>query len=89
MSWINIGNYLDKFKDFKPSKILIKEELVKIISDTINYDIGKDDLDVRNNTIYLKIKNPGLRSQVFMKKSLILDSISARLGKRAPKDLRF
>lgn len=89
MSWINITNYLDRFKDFKPSKILIREELVKIISDVIDYDIEKNDLELRNGVVYLKIQNPGLRAQIFMKKGFILESLTAKMGKRAPRDLNF
>ncbi len=89
MSWINIANYLDRFKDFKPSRGLIKEEAAKIVSQSLGFEIKPEDAEFRSGILYLKIKNPSLRTQIFMRKNFVLDSLASRMGRRAPKDVRF
>ena len=89
MSWINITSYLSRFKDFKPSRGLLKEEAAKNLSQIIGSEIKQEDVELRSGILYLKIKNPGLRTQVFMKKRAILDYLFTKMGKRAPQDLRF
>lgn len=89
MTWINISNYMSRFKDFKPSRETMQRESAKIISDIINFDIHHNELEYRNGTLYIKIKNPGFKSQVLMKKNKILETMSARLGNKSPRDIKF
>lgn len=89
MSWINITSYLSKFKDFKPSRGLLKEEAAGALSQITGSAIKPEEVEIRSGILYLKIKNPGLRTKVFMKKNTVLDYLFTKMGKRAPKDLRF
>jgi len=89
MTWINIVNYMNRFKDFKPSRETMQRESAKIISDIIDFDIHHNELEYRNGTLYIKIKNPGFKSQVLMSKNKILEVMAQRLGSKSPKDIKF
>lgn len=89
MSWINISNYMSRFKDFKPSRETMQRESAKIISDIIDFDITHDELEYRSGTLFIKIKNPGFKSQVLMNKNKILKTLAERLGSKSPKDIKF
>lgn len=89
MAWINISNYMARFKDFKPSRENMQRESAKIISDIINFDISHNELEYRSGTLYVKIKDPGFKSQVLMNKNKILEALSLRLGNKSPKDIKF
>lgn len=67
----------------------MQRESAKIISDIINFDISHNELEYRNGTLYIKIKNPGFKNQVLMSKGKILKAMSERLGGKSPKDIKF
>jgi len=87
--WKNIGNFLERFANLKPSKKLIKEESAKIIGGILNIEIKPDNFEERDGVLYLKIENPALKNEIFLKKNQILDAFKEGLGKNAPRDLRF
>lgn len=87
--WKNIGNFLERFANFRPSKTLIKEQSAKIISALLNIEISPEDFEERDGILYLKLENPALKNEIFLKKNLILDTLKERLGEKAPRDLRF
>ncbi len=89
MSWKNIGNFLERFANFRPSKNLIKKESAQIISAFLGVEIKPDNFEERDGTLFLKIQNPALKNEIFLKKNLILDTLKERLGEKAPRDLRF
>ena len=89
MSWKNIGDFLERFANLKPSKKLIQEESAKIISALLKIEIKPDNFEERDGTLFLKIQNPALKNEIFLKKNLILDTLKEKLGEKAPRDIRF
>lgn len=87
--WNNIGKFLERFANLRPSKKLIKEEGAKIISALLNIEINSESFEERDGVLYLKIENPALKNEIFLKKNQILEALKERLGKNAPRDLRF
>jgi hypothetical protein len=87
--WKNIGNFLERFANFRPSKKLIKEESAKIISGLLNIEINSENFEERDGVLFLKSANPALKNEIFLKKNQILEVLKERLGEKAPRDIRF
>ena len=85
MSWKNIGNFLERFANLKPSKKLIQEESAKIISALLNVEIEPESFEERDGVLFLKIQNPALKNEIFFKKDLILEKLKEKLGKNRRK----
>jgi hypothetical protein len=87
--WKNIGNFLERFANFKPSKTLIQEQSAEIISGLLNIEIKLSDFEERNGVLFLKSANPSLKNEIFLKKEIILGALKDKLGPNAPRDIRF
>jgi hypothetical protein len=87
--WKNIGGFLERFANFKPSQNLIKDESAKIIGGVLNVEIKPEDIEERNGVLYFKSINPVLKNEIFLKKQVILEVLKDRLGPKSPMDLRF
>jgi len=87
--WKNIGNFLERFANLKPSQNLIKGEAAKIIGGVLDVEINQDDIEERNGILFFKSANPVLKNEIFLKKEVILEVLKDRLGPKAPNDIRF
>jgi len=87
--WKNIGNFLERFANFRPSKTLIKEESAQIISAILNIEIRPDNFEERDGVLFLKSANPSLKNEIFLKKNQILEALKDKLGSQSPRDIRF
>lgn len=76
----NIGNFLEKFKNITPPDKFVKDVLIGVVKDTVNIDIEKDNIDVRNGTIFITV-DPIIKSEIFFKKSEIIKSLTEKLKK--------
>lgn len=71
---------------------LLKEELKKetirsVISEAIKIQIDSNDVEIKNNIVYLNIK-PIYKSEILINKDLISKKIKESLGKISPSDFR-
>ena len=87
--WKNIGNFLERFANFRPSKKLIKEQSAQIIGALLNVEINPEDFEERDGVLFLKSANPALKNEIFLKKNQILEALKERLGEKSLRDLRF
>lgn len=87
--WKNIGNFLERFANFRPSKKLIKEQSAQIISGLLNVEINPEDFEERDGVLFLKSANPALKNEIFLKKNQILEALRDKLGSNSPRDIRF
>jgi len=87
--WKNIGNFLERFANFRPSKNLIKEESAKVIGALLNIEIKPDNFEERDGILFLKSANPVLKNEIFLKKNQILKVLKDKLGSQSPCDIRF
>lgn len=87
--WKNIGNFLEKFANLKPSQNLIKDESAKIITGVLSIEVKPEDIEERNGILFFKSANPALKNEIFLKKEVILEVLKDRLGPKTPRDLRF
>lgn len=87
--WSNIGNFLGRFANFRPSKNLIKEQSAQIINVILNAEIKQDEIEERDGVLFFKSSNPALKNEIFLKKNQIIEALKEKLGSNAPRDLRF
>lgn len=65
-----------------------KKELIrKIISEIINLDIKKEEIEIKNGTIYLNIK-PIYKNEVLLKREKIFLKLNEVFKKKAPKNIQ-
>jgi len=83
----NIGDYLKKFIGISPPNDFIKEKVISIVGDKVGVFLNKKDIDVNQNTVFIKT-NPVVRSEIYIKKTLILDSLKQELGDKSPNNIR-
>ncbi|PIT89100.1 MAG: hypothetical protein COU27_02090 [Candidatus Levybacteria bacterium CG10_big_fil_rev_8_21_14_0_10_36_7] len=89
MSWNTLAGYLERFKSLKPPKQFMQDTVVDALKETLGFSLNPNDIDLRGGILYLKIKNPAIQSEIFMRKQTALQKLSEKMGKRAPKDIRF
>jgi hypothetical protein len=84
----NISDYLSKFKNITPPDKFVKDELVAVVKDVIGVEIKKDNIDVRNGTIFLSV-DPIIKNEIFLKKAEVLESLREKLKiyKKTVRDL--
>lgn len=84
---IALKDLLSKFTGILLSEEGKKDAVRKILSQTLNIDIDTSDIAIKNGTAYLNLK-PIHKSEVYLKKKIILEELQKALGARAPRDLR-
>lgn len=72
-----IGSFLEKFKHIKDPK-KDREQIANIISEIIEFEINESELDVLQKRIRVNVL-PMLKTQIFIKKEVILRSINSKL----------
>ncbi|MFQ5661677.1 MAG: hypothetical protein ACE5F2_00280 [Candidatus Paceibacteria bacterium] len=74
----NIGNFLEKFKNITPPDKFVKDVLIGVVKDVVNIEIEKENIDVRNGTIFISA-DPIIKNEIFLKKSEIMQNLTGRL----------
>lgn len=84
---IEIKDLLLRFQNIFLSEEIKRETVCNIISQIINLPLKKEDVEIKNNTVYLNIK-PIYKNEIFIKKDIISDELKKALGNKSPGDLR-
>ena len=84
---IEIKDLLSRFSDILVSGEGKKESVKKIIENVIKIEIKSEDIQIKNNIIYLNIK-PIYKNEIFMKQEQILLALKEVFGKKSPQDIR-
>ena len=84
---IEIKDLLLRFQNIFLSEEIKRETVCNIISQIINLPLKKEDVEIKNNTVYLNIK-PIYKNEIFIKKDRISDELKKALGNKSPGDLR-
>lgn len=72
--------FLNKFKNLTPPHYFIKKELTLSIKKILNINIKKEHISISSDIIYVKT-SPIIKSEIFIKKNLILQDLSKRISK--------
>ncbi|MFM2290413.1 MAG: hypothetical protein RIS29_226 [Bacteroidota bacterium] len=70
----NIGNFFDKFKNVALKEFVVREKIVNAIKEHTGATIDLKDIEFLNKIIRIK-GSPSLKSQIFIKKTAILDTL--------------
>ena len=84
---IEIKDLLLRFGDILLSEEIKKEAVRNVISKTIRMPIKKEDIKIKNGTIYLNIK-PIYKNEIFLKRDKIFSLLKETLGRKSPQDIR-
>ncbi len=77
----SVASFFDKFKNTALKEIKKRESICQAIFEATNYKIEERDITIRDCVITIK-GNQGLKSELFMKKKAILNSISKRVSEK-------
>ena len=75
-----IRAFLSKFRLLTPPDQFIKKECISVIKDMFGVEIEKENLSVKNNTIYINTSST-VKSELFIKKESLLVELSKRISK--------
>ena len=84
---IEIKELLLKFNNLIFSGEIKIEAIRKIISESVGVQIKKEEIQIKNNTIYLNIK-PIYKNEILMKQDKILEKLKESLGGKSPSNIR-
>ena len=84
---IEIKDLLLRFDKILLSEEIKKASIINILEQTIGVKIKPEDLKIKNNTVYLNIK-PIYKSEILLKKDLIMEKLQECLDKRTPENIR-
>ena len=84
---IEIKDFLLRFGDILLSEEIKKEAVRNVISKTIRMPIKKEDIKIKNGTIYLNIKSI-YKNEIFLKRDKIFSLLKETLGRKSPQDIR-
>ena len=84
---IEIKDLLSRFSNILLSEEAKIESVCSAISESIGVPIKKEDIKIKNNTIFLNAK-PIYKNEIFMKREGILNKLEKKFGKRAPQSIR-
>lgn len=83
---IEIKDLLSKFSHLLFSEEGKVESVRQIISETIGVEIKKEEIKIKNGTVYLNIK-PIYKNEIFLKKDKIFIKLQESLGKKTPQNI--
>ena len=84
---IAIKDLLLRFSGILLSEEIKKEAVRNVISKTIRMPIKKEDIKIKNGTIYLNIKSI-YKNEIFLKRDKIFSLLKEALGRKSPQDIR-
>lgn len=84
---LNIGSFFEKFNNAALKEIKKREVVVRAIEKHTGATVDVKDISFNNKTVQIN-GGPGLKSQIFMKKQLILEMIQSDLPGVVVTDLR-
>lgn len=84
---IEIKDLLVRFQNLLLPGETKREAVRNVISNVIKIQIKKEDIEIKNNIIYLNIK-PIFKNEILMKEDVIFSELKKVLGERYPDSLR-
>lgn len=82
-----ITSLLERIRSITPPDETIRQRIVSIVEDVLRFKLDKKDIVIRNLVVYIKTP-PVIRSEIFMNKKFILESLKQEFGNKAPLDIR-
>ncbi|MDP3725755.1 MAG: hypothetical protein Q8R36_00985 [bacterium] len=83
----NISSFLEKFKNIAPPDDFLKKTFISVVKDETGIEVLCGDIKITHGTIYLSA-SPTIKSELYIKKPLLLKRMSAALSKEQISDIR-
>ncbi|MEX2052280.1 MAG: hypothetical protein WD991_01115 [Candidatus Paceibacterota bacterium] len=84
---IEIKDLLGRFSHLLSGGEAKKEGVLNIINETTGLQVKKEEIEIKNGTVYLNIK-PIYKNEILLKKEQILLGLEVWFKNKAPKDIR-
>jgi hypothetical protein len=84
---IEIRDLLLKFNNILFLREIKRESVRSAIFETVGISIKPKDIEIKNSTVYLKIK-PIYKNEIFLKQEKVLLLLKKRLGSKAPQSIK-
>ena len=75
----NISDFLGRFKKIKPPHKFIKEEFISLVKKDIDFDLNKEDIDIKNNKIQITSDSTIIKTEIILKKNNLLKELNKNL----------
>jgi len=83
---IEIKDLLLKFNKLLLFEEVKKDLIIHALNQVIGIQIKKEDIKIKNNTVYLNIK-PIYKNEILLKKDEISKKLKESLGKKTPQNI--
>lgn len=83
----NISDYLERFKTIQIEKTQFKDFVVELIKKELNFDLDRDNVDLKKGIVYLKI-SPIQKNELFIKKQFLLGEFNKNFPNLPIRDIR-
>ena len=84
---LEIKDLLERFRGLLAGEDYKKEVIQKILQETIGLALKKEDINIKNGTLYLNI-SPLYKNEILIKKEFIYERLKQELGSKSPQDIR-
>jgi topoisomerase IA-like protein len=80
MNFNNISNFLEIFKNLKPTDTYIQEAFIETVKEVMNVELSKSEIKVQKYTLFLNV-HPALKTELYLRKKEILETLGKKLKK--------
>jgi len=77
----DIGKYLEKFTKLSTSRSFLRESVASSIKEVCGFDIELTKIDEKKGIVRIS-ERPIIKSEIFLKKQKILNSLEKKIGKK-------
>ena len=84
---LDVSSFLEKFKHLIETDRSMKDSVINSVFKVLSFKLAENNITVKGGTITIKA-NPVLKSEIFMKKELILEEIRTSSGNKNIKELK-
>jgi hypothetical protein len=84
---IEIKDLLARFNTILASEEIKSASVASVLEQVIGVKVKKEDIKIKNNTVYLNIK-PIYKNEIFLHKDRIDSLLEMALGKKTPDNIR-
>jgi hypothetical protein len=89
MSWNNLGDFFERFKNITPPEASIEDYARQIINNEIQISRTTYTLSLKNNILWIKGLNGSEKSAIYSISGYILDLLAKRFGANKVTVIRF
>ena len=78
---------LVRWEQVVPDSFFLRSVLPAIVKKRTRAEIEPSSISVKNQTVFIKA-SPLIKTEIFIKKSAILEDLTKEMGEKAPRDIK-